>query len=52
MVVYLLAAHELFGTCALPFKEWLLVDVLAATIVPVLEAAKWMERQGWLGRMD
>ena len=52
VVVYLPAAHELFGTCALPFKEWLLVNVLAATIVPVLEAAKWMERRGWLGRMD
>jgi hypothetical protein len=26
--------------------------VLAATIAPVLEPAKWMERRGWFGRMD
>jgi P-type Ca2+ transporter type 2C len=51
-VVYLPAAHELFGTYALPFKDWLLVNVLAATIAPVLELAKWMERRGWFGRMD
>jgi Ca2+-transporting ATPase len=52
VVVYLPAAHDLFGTNALPFEEWLLVNGLAATIVPVLESAKWMERRGWLGRMD
>ncbi|RPH57777.1 ATPase, partial [bacterium] len=52
VVVYLPAAHELFGTYALPFGDWLLVNVLAVTIVPVLELAKWMERRGWFGRMD
>jgi P-type Ca2+ transporter type 2C len=52
LVVYLPAAHELFGTYALPFADWLLVNVLAATIAPVLELAKWMERRGWFGRMD
>jgi Ca2+-transporting ATPase len=52
LVVYLPASHELFGTYALPFADWLLVNVLAATIAPVLELAKWMERRGWFGRMD
>ncbi len=33
----------------LPIEE---VSMLAATVVPVLELAKWMERQGWFGRMD
>jgi Ca2+-transporting ATPase len=52
VVVYLPASHELFGTYALPFDDWLLVNVLAATVMPVLELAKWMERRGWFGRMD
>ncbi|HWM91921.1 MAG TPA: cation-translocating P-type ATPase [Thermoanaerobaculia bacterium] len=52
LIVYLPAARELFGTYALPFRDWLLVNVLAATIAPVLELAKWMERRGWFGRMD
>jgi Ca2+-transporting ATPase len=51
-VIYLPAMHELFGTYALPFRDWLLVNVLAATVAPVLELAKWMERRGWFGRMD
>ena len=51
-VVYLPAVQELFGTYALPLGDWLLVNVLAATIAPVLELAKWMERRGWFGRMD
>ncbi len=51
-VVYLPAAHELFGTYSPPFADWLRVNVLAATIAPVLELAKWMERRGWFGRMD
>jgi Ca2+-transporting ATPase len=51
-VVYLPALQELFGTQALPFADWLRVNLLAATIVPVLELAKGMARRGWLGRLD
>lgn len=51
-IVYLPAAHDLFGSYALPFRDWLLVNVLAATVAPVLELAKWMERRGLFGRMD
>lgn len=52
LVVYLPALHGPFGTYALPFADWLRVNLLAATVVPVLELAKWMERRGWFGRMD
>lgn len=52
VVVYLPASHELFGTYALPFTDWLRVNLLAVTVVPVLELAKWLERRGWFGRMD
>jgi Ca2+-transporting ATPase len=52
LVVYLPAANELFGTYALPLKDWLRVNVLAATVAPVLELAKGMERRGWFGRLD
>jgi Ca2+-transporting ATPase len=51
-VVYLPAFQGVFGTYTLPFWDWLLVNVLAATVAPVLELAKWMERRGWFGRMD
>jgi len=52
VIVYLPAGQKLFGTHTLPFGDWLLVNLLAASIVPVLELAKWMERRGWFGRMD
>jgi Ca2+-transporting ATPase len=52
LIIYLPALHELFGTYALGFADWLLVNLLAATIAPVLELAKWMERRGWFGRLD
>ena len=31
--------------------DWLLATVLAFSIVPVLEAAKWMARRGWFGEL-
>jgi hypothetical protein len=33
-------------------KDWLLILVLAATIIPVLELSKWMARRGWLGELS
>jgi len=41
--------HEAFGTSGLPPVDWAIVVVLASTISPVLESAKWMERRGWFG---
>ena len=30
----------------------LITVVLAFTVSPVLELAKWLERHGWFGRLD
>ncbi|MEZ0396630.1 MAG: cation-translocating P-type ATPase [Anaerolineales bacterium] len=52
LIVYLPFLHEPFNTYSLPLVDWLIVLALALTIMPVLELAKWMERRGWLGKMD
>jgi Ca2+-transporting ATPase len=41
--------QDAFGTVALAAEEWLRIVALALLIVPVLEAAKWAVRRGWLG---
>jgi len=41
-----------FESAPLALTDWLLVATLAASVAPVLELAKWMERRGWFGRMD
>jgi Ca2+-transporting ATPase len=51
-IVYLPFLHEAFSTYSLTLTDWLIVGGLAVTIVPVLEAAKWVERKGWLGTLD
>jgi Ca2+-transporting ATPase len=38
-----------FGTFSLSAADWLLTVALAFSIVPVLEAVKWMARRGWFG---
>ena len=52
LIVYLPFLHGPFNTYALPLIDWLIVGGLAVTIIPVLEIAKWMERRGWLGKLD
>ena len=52
LIVYLPFLHGPFNTYALPLIDWLIVGGLAVTIIPVLEIAKWMERRGWLGKVD
>jgi Ca2+-transporting ATPase len=49
LVVYLPALHAPFKTYGLPFEDWAIVLSLAASVVPVLELVKWMERKGRLG---
>ncbi|WP_322486906.1 cation-translocating P-type ATPase [Chloroflexus sp.] len=44
-VVYLPFLHEPFGTFPLSLNDWLIVVLVALTVVPVLEAAKWVLRQ-------
>lgn len=41
-----------FGTYTLSPVDLAIVALLALTVVPVLETAKWMERRGWLGKTD
>jgi Ca2+-transporting ATPase len=52
LIVYLPFLHEPFNTYSLPLVDWAIVLCLAATVMPVLEFVKWMERKGWLGKMD
>ena len=33
-------------------EEWLVILVLAATIIPVLEVTKWLARRGWFGALN
>ena len=51
-VVYLPFMHKAIGTFSLTLTDWAIVLTAAATICPVLELAKWMERRGWFGRLS
>jgi Ca2+-transporting ATPase len=51
LIVYLPFLHAPFGTFSLPLEDWLIVIALSATVSPVLELAKWIERRGWFGKM-
>jgi Ca2+-transporting ATPase len=51
IVVYVPFIQEPLGTFGLPADDWAIVVVVALTIFPVLELAKWLERRGWFGPM-
>ena len=51
VVVYVPILQQPFATFSLPPMDWVIVLGGAASIVPVLELAKWMERRGWFGEM-
>jgi Ca2+-transporting ATPase len=40
-----------FATFSFAWSDWLLTGTLAFTVVPVLEAVKWLERHGYLGEL-
>jgi Ca2+-transporting ATPase len=50
-VVYVPFLQRPFGTFDLAWQDWALTVGLALTVVPVLEAVKWLERHGWLGEL-
>jgi Ca2+-transporting ATPase len=52
LIVYVPFLHDPFGTFSLSLVDWLIIVVLAATVLPVLELFKWMERRGWFGRLN
>ena len=49
-IVYVPFLQTPFGTFPLPLVDWLIVIVLAFSVLPVLEVVKWMVRRGWLGQ--
>ena len=49
LILYTPFLGEAFGTARLGLADWVLVLLLAATIVPVLEFVKWTVRRGWFG---
>jgi P-type Ca2+ transporter type 2C len=52
LIVYTPFLQKLFGTYGLSLVDWMIVLVACLTISPVLEAAKWMGRRGWLGEYE
>jgi Ca2+-transporting ATPase len=52
VVVYVPAFQAAFKIVPLTPWDWVLALGLAATVSPVLELAKWMERRGWFGPID
>jgi Ca2+-transporting ATPase len=48
-VVYMPFLQKPFGTFPLGLGDWLVVLPAALTVFPVLEAAKWARRTGWIG---
>jgi Ca2+-transporting ATPase len=51
LIVYVPFLHTLFGTFSLTLVDWLIIGVIALSVSPVLEIAKWMERRGWFGKV-
>ena len=52
LILYVPFLENVFGTMALPLRDWLIIVAAALTISPVLELAKWMERRGWFGELE
>jgi Ca2+-transporting ATPase len=48
-IVYVPFAQRAFGTFSLTAADWMLVTGLGFSIVPVIEAVKWLARRGWFG---
>jgi Ca2+-transporting ATPase len=52
VIIYVPFLHKAFGTYYLPLVDWVIIGGLAATVIPILEIAKWMERKGWFGTVE
>ncbi|MFH0851803.1 MAG: cation transporting ATPase C-terminal domain-containing protein, partial [Candidatus Peregrinibacteria bacterium] len=48
-IVYWPVLQPPFGTFAVTMQDWMIILVLAASVIPVLETGKWMIRRGVLG---
>jgi Ca2+-transporting ATPase len=51
-IIYVPFLQDAFGTSSMSALEWFLLIGVAASVVPILETAKWMERHGWFGELD
>jgi Ca2+-transporting ATPase len=51
IIVYVPFFHEPFGTFTFSPADWMLTTALAFSVVPVMEAVKWMVRRGWFGEL-
>ena len=51
LILYIPFFEGPFGTFAFTWKDWALTAGLASTVVPVLEAVKWLERRGYAGAL-
>ena len=51
LVVYVPFVQRPFGTFTFAWTDWALAGALAFTVVPVLEAVKWIERRGVFGEL-
>jgi len=49
LVIYLPFLQTPFSTFDMQPAQWAIVIGLSLTIVPAMEAAKWMQRRGWFG---
>ena len=52
LIIYVPFLHEWFGTFSLSLVDWVIILIMSATVSPVLELAKWMERRGWFGKWN
>jgi len=52
VIVYVPFLQGPFWTFTLAWTDWALTVALAATIVPVLEAVKWVVRRRYLGELQ
>jgi P-type Ca2+ transporter type 2C len=48
-IIYVPLLQKPFGTFPLPPVDWVIVILLPCSVLPVLEAVKWMVRRGWFG---
>ncbi len=52
VIVYVPFLQSAFGTHSLAASDWALVVGVSVTIVPVVEAAKWLTRRGVFGPLE
>jgi P-type Ca2+ transporter type 2C len=51
LIIYVPFLQQPFGTFSLSPIDWGIIISLAFSVSPVLEAAKWLERRGWFGKL-